>query len=340
VYTVAQPGQGERRDPSSRADKLRVGATLTLTKPAPRPAAPGPEPGSAQDKARRLMTLARPRMLPWLWILLGLGYAWAHWCGGLDLKAPGGFVLLLGAWAALHAGSLWLNAALDQDDGPVLFGRSVPVPKEATTAGLVALAIAPLLALCVHPVAATAAAGNALLALFYSHPRTAWKGHPLLGPLVNFVGYGLLTPLAGFIIVGWPYQPRTPVMGLVLAFGLLGLTFLAQSFQEAEDRARGYRTLVVTHGARACVHAARLSFGFSALLYSGLAFVEYVPRLTLPALLLLPWCLAAAAPEPSAVRRTFRRLMGATAVAVILACVDHLHCLLTGHLPAGLCHGV
>ena len=47
--------------------------------------------------------------------------------------------LVLLAWVALHAGTLWLNAALDRDEGEVLWGRAVPVPANAALGGYAAL---------------------------------------------------------------------------------------------------------------------------------------------------------------------------------------------------------
>jgi drug/metabolite transporter (DMT)-like permease len=51
-------------------------------------------------------------------------------------------------------------------------------------------------------------AGCVALAELYSHPKTAWKAHPWLGPLVNVIGYGLLT---GFFISAYTLWDRQGV---------------------------------------------------------------------------------------------------------------------------------
>jgi hypothetical protein len=138
--------------------------------------------------------------LPFVLALPLVGFGWAHWDRALLLSGVGGLPALLAAWAALHAGTLWLNAALDRDEGPVLLGRPVAVPGSAGWWGHAALVVL-LLAFVAGRPAGWACLACAVLAVLYPHPRTAWKGHPWLGPAVNLVGYGLLSPFAGWSLV-------------------------------------------------------------------------------------------------------------------------------------------
>ncbi len=284
-------------------------------------------------------TLARPAMLPLLWLMLLCGFGLAHWESALSLRGENALLPLFVAWAFLHAGALWLNAALDQDQGAVLFGRAVPVPPSAGRMGLLALALAPPIALLAHPLSALCAAGAALLGLLYSHPATAWKGHPLLGPLVNGLGYGLLTPLAGHAPVLAPLTGRTLALlcGMVLA--MLGLSLLAQVGQGAEDRARGYRTLAARAGDGAALQGARLCMGAGGALICGLAAVGLLPRLMLilaaPLALLLAWMGRGPAPA-----RVVRALVVLALLALALALIDHRRCLDRGGKVAGQCTAV
>jgi 4-hydroxybenzoate polyprenyltransferase len=196
---------------------------------------------------------------------------------------------VLASWAALHAGTLWLNAALDQDDGEVLLGRSVPVPEGTRRVAGVALALALLLAVPAGPGVWGASLCCVVLAVIYSWPGLAWKGHPLGGPFVNLLGYGFLSPVAGWVVVGVPANPRTLAVAAGVATAVLGAYFAAQAFQGPEDRARGYRTLVATHGPAIVLRAARLCLALAWLDATVLAAVGWLPRASLLGVPLFWW---------------------------------------------------
>ena len=67
-----------------------------------------------------LWRLTRPGGTPWVLLLPFMGYGFGHWDFALPNQAPAAMVTLLCAWWFLHAGTMWLNAALDQDEGEVL----------------------------------------------------------------------------------------------------------------------------------------------------------------------------------------------------------------------------
>lgn len=225
--------------------------------------------------------LARPAGL-WIPPLLPLlGYGWAHWDRAVVTYRPWALIPLLLAWVALQAGTLWLNAARDQDTGEVLLGRSVPPPPGTARAGLVALVASIGLACIAGLGPGLCAGGCAALAALYSHPRWAWKAHPILGPTVNAVGYGLLSPLAGYCIIGGSPGPRTAVTAVLLVCTTLGWTFVSQCFQEEEDRARGDRTLVAMRGAPFTVRTARILLALPALGLVVLCALGWYPELAI-----------------------------------------------------------
>ncbi len=233
--------------------------------------------------------LARPNLLPFVLVLPLVGYGWAHWDRALDLTNPAGLAWVLAAWSVLHAGAMWLNAALDHDQGEILLGRSVPVPAGTAVAGYVALALAVALGFVAGFVAGVCAALCALLAILYSHPLTVGKGRPLIGPLVNWLGYGLLSPLAGWGLVSHRPDARTMLAWGFGSLVVLGCYFAAQAFQGPEDARRGYRTLVVTHGPRGALLAARLCIGAGFLGGVMLAALGWLPRVCLVAFPLGLW---------------------------------------------------
>lgn len=215
--------------------------------------------------------------------------AWGHWDRALTLRGADAWWWLAASWWALHTGTLWLNAALDQDEGEVLFGKSVRPPRHVEHYGYVALIASVLLAMQAGAVAGGCGAVCAILAVLYSHPLTQWKGHPIGGPLVNGLGYGLLSPMAGWSLVGVESNPRTLMVWVLVLLGVMSCYFMAQAFQEKEDAERGYRTLVVTHGPSGALWAARLclllAFGGGMLL----AALGWFPRTCLIGLPLWVW---------------------------------------------------
>jgi 4-hydroxybenzoate polyprenyltransferase len=209
------------------------------------------------------------------------GYGFAHWDQLLVAQSPVGLATLLGAWTLGNAGTMWLNAALDREESAAVFARDVAIPASVHIAGYLALAAAIALAATTNWLATGCVTGCALLAILYSHPKTAYKGHPLLGPVVNVVGYGILSPLAGWSLAGASMSPRTAITFALWSVWLLGAYFSAQAFQEDDDRRRGYHTLVVTHGPAATLRAARWCMNAAIAVTLILTLVGVYPRLTL-----------------------------------------------------------
>ena len=234
--------------------------------------------------AKALLLLTRPRGLLWFSLLPLIGYMFALWDYGLPVFRGWAFLGLLVSWTLLNAGTMWLNAELDRDEGAVLFGDSVPVPAAAGPLGYVALALSWLLALALDWRAGVCAGVCCIMAIAYSHRRTQLKGHPFGGPLINALGYGVLSPLAGWVLVAVPPTPRAGVTLVLLSIWMLGVSFAAQAFQAEEDGARGYRTLVVTHGPRVTLTAARVCMNIAVAGVFALAALGYYPRVMLLAL--------------------------------------------------------
>lgn len=234
--------------------------------------------------------LARPAGV-WAPSLLPLlGYGWAHWDRALLAWRAGAVPLLLLCWLLLNIGTLWLNAARDRDQGEVIFGRPTALPRYLPFAGYATLALALGLSLILEsPAVSITLLACVALAILYSHPATAWKSHPILGPLTNVVGYGLLSPAAGYLLVGTPLTPRTLAITVVMALIALASTLAAQAFQREEDQRRGDRTFVVTHGPALTLRSARLCLGGVGILLFTLILMGWLPLVLLAALIGLWW---------------------------------------------------
>lgn len=276
-----------------------------------------------------LLKLARPRGAIWVLCLPLVGYGYAHWEHALSARAHGAIALVVIAWAFLHAGTMWLNAALDRDTGPVLYGTPTVVPTSAKTWGLIALggsaAVGALAGV------GLVAAACAALSVAYSHPRLALKGHGVFGPAINIAGYGLLSPIAGFVVVGaTPTLRSAAVLALFCAF-ITCFYFTAQAFQHDEDEARGYRTLVATHGAGAVARVARLTWWLGAGGTAIAAAGGWLPTVCIASIvpawwvdrLLSRW--REAAPSEADARQVTHRALAYGAVLLALAYADYLH---------------
>ena len=283
-------------------------------------------------------------MLPYVLVLVAVGSAWAHWDRALNLVNGEALLGVMCAWSLLHAGTLWLNAAVDRDDGEVLFGEAVEPPEGILTWGYGALFLSVTIALLAHPVAGLACAACAIMAIGYSHPRSLWKGHPVGGPLVNLVGYGLLTPLAGWSVVGVAANPRTLVVWGLGAGGVLGLYFAAQAFQQQEDAARSYRTLVVTHGPEVTLQVSRsliVGIAVAGMLLTAIGWFPRICLLGLPLVWNIDRWMRAWARQPNGgseawARGTAKRLMWMGAAGLALATVEYARASFAGEPVAGL----
>lgn len=235
---------------------------------------------------RTLWILARPRGMVLVALLPLVGFSFAYWDHGCTMPAfvaAPRLLSLFALWAVPHMGTMWLNAALDRDEGPVLWGTPLPVPAGIERWAHATLIASVVAAFALHRGLGLCVLGCAVLSVLYSHPRTAWKGHAVLGPLANAIGYGVLSPLGGFLLADLPPSPRgAAVLGIGVAC-VLTAYFAAQAFQEREDRARGYRTLVALRGARATLDATFALLLLCSVLTLALAALGWFPRAVLAA---------------------------------------------------------
>jgi len=239
-----------------------------------------------------LVRLARPRGTAL--VLLGplTGYGFAHWDLELeDARRPLAIAIASVAWILLSAGSLWLNADLDGDEGGALFASRVAKrPKGLVAFGYGALVAATAVAFAADARAGAACAACSVLAVLYSHPRTKWKAHPFFGPAVNVAGYGVLSFLAGWSVARVPMTARAIAATIIVSTFVLGMCFAAQAYQRDDDARRGYHTLVVSRGPAACLRVATACTRASVMGVAAMCALGAFPRVVL--LGLVPYALA------------------------------------------------
>jgi 4-hydroxybenzoate polyprenyltransferase len=192
--------------------------------------------------------------------LLAVGLEGAAHGGRLGSAAIG-----IGLWVAcLNGGTLALNSAYDRDEGDVAYLRHPPPPPAQLAGfgiGLMLLGLA--LALVLPVEYRVAYASCVILSLLYSTPPARLKAVAGADWIINMIGFGTLTPYAGWVATG---LPLTVPGGLVLlAFCPLfaALYPLTQIYQFEEDARRGDRTLARALGVRWSLVAAGLGFALA-----------------------------------------------------------------------------
>ncbi len=281
-----------------------------------------------------LFRLARPKGTALLLIVPLTGYGFAHWDFGIEARRPLALACVLASWVLLSAGSLWLNAELDGDEGRVLFSDDARVsrPPRLDLWAYAALALATIIASSAGSIASAACAVCSVLAVMYSHPRTKWKARPMLGPMVNGVGYGMLSWIAGWSVAGVAMTARTAAAMMLFTTFVVGMSFAAQSYQREDDARRGYRTLVVSRGPAACLRVGIVCTRITMLGVAVLAAVNVYPRIVLlglplyafAELAMMRWRRADSGGSPEIAMRFAMRMLAVGFVLVALAAVDAL----------------
>ena len=188
-----------------------------------------------------------------------LGFLLAGGAGSLARGERWG--TLLGAlflWVVcLNGGTLALNSAYDRDEGDIGYlDAPPPVPRGLARFSFRLIWLGLILAF-VMPMGFRIAYGLCFaMSIAYSVPPLRLKAVAGADWIINMVGFGTLTPYAGWAATGRPLT--TPALWVLLAFMPLfaALYPLTQLYQIDEDRARGDRTLAIAIGIRASLAVA------------------------------------------------------------------------------------
>jgi 4-hydroxybenzoate polyprenyltransferase len=193
----------------------------------------------------------RPAEWPIMTVHFLTGAALAVGIGAQALNLWQPLLLATTVWVvALNGGTLALNSAFDEDEGDIAYLRSPPRPPPRLAGFAAALMLAGLAAALLLPTEFAAAyVVCVLLSIVYSVPPVRAKGIPGVDWIINMVGFGLLTPFAGFAATGRvPELTQWLIMiGFAALFG--ALYPLTQLYQIEEDARRGDRTFAIALGA-------------------------------------------------------------------------------------------
>ena len=185
--------------------------------------------------------------------VLAVGLAGAM-AGEHAMAALGGLVLWV---VCLNGGTLAINSAFDRDEGDIAYlRRPPPPPRWLFHFGLAVMAAGQAGALLLGSGFAIAYAACFLLSVLYSVPPARLKGVAGADWVINIIGFGALTPIAGWLATGVPLRPAETMamLGFAPLFG--ALYPLTQLYQVDEDCRRGDRTFAVRLGLRASLAVA------------------------------------------------------------------------------------
>jgi 4-hydroxybenzoate polyprenyltransferase len=195
----------------------------------------------------------RPREWPIMVAHTTLGYFLARGiAGGVGSDDIAALVPGLLAWVLLlNGGTLALNSAFDRDEGDIGYlDHPPPPPRHLARWGFGLMLAGQVIALALPRGFAIAYAVCFAMSLLYSVPPIRLKAVAGADWIINAIGFGTLTPYAGWALTRLPLTQAGAwaLGGFAPLFA--ALYPLTQLYQLDEDRARGDRTLAIALGVR------------------------------------------------------------------------------------------
>lgn len=295
----------------------------------------------ARRLGSRLLGPALPYLLhlrPVEWPIMA-AHTSLGWLLAAGVARPDGRAWLgLALWVvALNGGTLALNSAFDRDEGDVAYLRAPPqVPRGLALAALLLMLGGGALTWALPVAFRWLYWVSVLMSIAYSVPPLRFKAVAGVDWLINMLGFGSLTPWAGWAITGRPLDLEHALLFCGFCPLFAALYPLTQLYQMDEDRARGDRTLVLLLGV---TRSLRVALGFAGLAFLTFAAAAWVAGwgaagggglrallLVLAGLgwlaVLLPWLADGHSRSPAAHQRGMYHALGAwalTDVAILLA---------------------
>jgi len=191
-----------------------------------------------------------------------VGYALAVGLNGVRAgEYLGSAFLGLVLWVVfLNGGTLALNSAFDRDEGDIAYLRQPPTPPRGLAAFSLALMGAGQIAALPLPAGFGLAYCTCfVLSILYSVPPVRLKAVAGADWVINMLGFGTLTPYAGWAATGVPVDAARGLVLLAFCPLFAALYPLTQLYQFDEDLRRGDRTLASVLGMARSLDAAILA---------------------------------------------------------------------------------
>ncbi|HEY7682429.1 MAG TPA: UbiA family prenyltransferase [Gemmatimonadales bacterium] len=195
----------------------------------------------------------RPAEWPIMTAHTALGYLLAVGVpGALRGEHLGPALLALVLWVVLlNGGTLALNSAFDRDQGDIGYLKAPPpVPRHLGLVGFGLMAAGQALAFRLPSGFIWAYAVCLAMSVAYSVPPIRLKAVAGADWLINMLGFGTLTPYAGYAATGRPLDPAHALVLVAFCPLFASLYPLTQLYQFDADQRRGDRTLALILGIR------------------------------------------------------------------------------------------
>ncbi|HET7274767.1 MAG TPA: UbiA family prenyltransferase [Longimicrobiaceae bacterium] len=197
-------------------------------------------------------------------LILAVGSGSGELAIGHALAGIAVYVLLL------NGATLSINSAFDRDEGDVGYLDAPPhPPAHLFSFSLTLLVVGQILAVLFFPWLFALVYGLCFaMSVLYSVPPFRWKAIGGLDIIINAIGFGFLTPLAGWSLTGAP----VPLWAWLVMLGFCPLFAalypLTQLYQFEEDSVRGDRTFALVLGMRRSLQFALVA-AFTAFAFFG-----------------------------------------------------------------------
>jgi lycopene elongase/hydratase (dihydrobisanhydrobacterioruberin-forming) len=167
----------------------------------------------------------------------------------------------------LNGGTLAINSAYDRDTGDIGYLKAPPAPpRHLASFSFALMLVGQLLAFRLGFAFAAVYAVCFFMSVIYSVPPLRLKAVAGADWVINMIGFGTLTPYAGWAMSGRPLEGWAALLLIGFTPLFAALYPLTQLYQFDEDRARGDRTLALVLGMRpslvSALVATLLAFAF------------------------------------------------------------------------------
>jgi len=154
----------------------------------------------------------------------------------------------------MNGATLAFNSHYDKDEGDIGFlNNPPPIPKYLNIFSLVLFAISAVISYNINMQFFILTLIGIFLGIIYSIPPIRLRNVAGIDLLINSIGYGFLTPLAGYMIIETTLTPTVFITLIILACVVASGFPLTQIYQYEEDKRKGNKLITVLLGKKKAI---------------------------------------------------------------------------------------